>query len=616
MSDVQAIKDKIDVADLIGEYVQLKPSGVNKKGLCPFHHEKSPSFMVNSERQSWHCFGCAKGGDIFSFVQEIEGMEFVEALKYLANRAGIQLDNNFRSEINSSQKNRLKEINKEAARFFYNFLIKMPGAKPALDYLVKRGLKEETIDEWQIGFIPDQWDLLTQYLFKKGFSIDDLVASGLTIKCEDANVQTGRGFWDRFRGRIMFPIWDIHGEVVGFTGRILVEKPDSAKATPGKENFTPGKYINTPQTVIYDKSRVIFGLNKAKQEIKTKDLVVMVEGQMDVIACHQAGMKNVAASSGTALTEQQIKLLQRYSANLNLSFDADEAGQNAAKRGIDVALSMGMNVKVIKIPEGAGKDPDECLKKNSAIWFQAVNNAQAVMEWFLEKVLYGQDLSNPRLKQIVANKFLSQIVLIPYAVERDHWLKQLSERLGVEVSVLREDQEKIKTKIKIKAEVVGSNSEEKKVSILSPIASEETRLDILIENLVAGLLRYPKLYSELADKMPEAALFAWRYGGLYNELKKQYNGGNLEANKLRDLSILENQENIVDVLMLKGEWEFSVISELEVKKELENLCERIKEEWVRNRRHEMQTEIEKAEKAGDTFKVKSLLGEFEELNIK
>ena len=224
MSDeVQLIKDKIDVADLIAEYVQLKPAGINKKGLCPFHHEKSPSFMVNSERQGWHCFGCGKGGDIFTFVQEMEGMEFKEALKHLANRAGVQLTS-YRSDVDSSQKNRLKDINIEVARFFHNFLLKMPTAKSAMDYLISRGLKNETIEEWQVGFVPEQWELLTQYLLKKGFSIDDLVASGLTIKRDGADATSGRGFYDRFRGRIMFPIWNVHGEVVGFTPTHLMSQ--------------------------------------------------------------------------------------------------------------------------------------------------------------------------------------------------------------------------------------------------------------------------------------------------------------------------------------------------------------------------------------------------------
>src|SRR3989339_1072291 len=392
MSDeVQQIKDKIDVADLVGEYVQLKPAGVNRKGLCPFHHEKTPSFMVSPERASWHCFGCGKGGDIFTFIEEIEGMEFKEALKYLANKAGVTLTSNFKSEVNSSQKNRLKELNNEAARFFHNFLLKMSVSKPALDYLLNRGIKMETIEEWRVGYIPEQWDLLTQYLLKKGFAIDDLVASGLTIKRDNADPKTHRGFYDRFRGRIMFPIWDVQGEVVGFTGRILVEKENSG-----------GKYVNTPQTIVYDKSRVIFGLNKAKQEIRARNLIVMVEGQMDVIACHQAGMKNVVASSGTALTEEQVHLLKRYSNNVAIAFDADAAGQNAAKRGIDVAMQEGMNIRVIQIPPGEGKDADECLQKNPEVWFKAVAEAVSVMDWYFKNILFGVNLHDPRKKQQTA----------------------------------------------------------------------------------------------------------------------------------------------------------------------------------------------------------------------
>ena len=428
MSDTREIKDKIDVVDLINEYVQLKPAGINHKGLCPFHQEKSPSFMVNRERQSWHCFGCSKGGDIFTFIEEIEGMEFKEALKYLADRAGVQLTRNFSTDTSGSEKSKIKEINSEAARFFHNFLLKMPASKPALDYLKNRGLGLETIENWQIGFVPEQWDLLTKYLLKKGFSIDHLIASGLTIKRDGTDVKSGRGFYDRFRGRIMFPIWDVHGNVIGFTGRILVETERSG-----------GKYVNTPQTIVYDKSRVVYGLNKSKKEIRNQDLIVMVEGQTDVITSHQAGMKNVVASSGTALTEHQIKLLKRYSNNINMAFDADEAGVKAAKRGIDLALQAGMNVRVIQIPEGAGKDPDEVLKNNKQVWFDAVKNAKAVMDWYFNRAFANKDLGDPRQKQEISSTLLSEIKNIPYAVERDHWLQLLAQKLSVDVAVLRED---------------------------------------------------------------------------------------------------------------------------------------------------------------------------------
>ena len=388
MSDVDLIKDKVDVGDLVGEYVQLKPAGVNLKGLCPFHGEKTPSFMVNRERQNWHCFGCNKGGDIFSFIQEIEGMDFVEALKLLAARVGVELRLRA-SEKNSSEKARIKEINSVASNFFHNVLTKMEASASAREYLEKRGLKERTIIEWQIGFIPDQWDLLTKYLLKKGYSIDDLVTSGLTIKRDGADSQSGRGFYDRFRGRIMFPIWDVHDNVVGFTGRVFVETEKSG-----------GKYVNTPQTLVYDKSRIIFGLNKAKQSIRKKDYIVMAEGQMDVISAHQEGMENVVASSGTALTENHIALLKRYSTNLRVAFDGDSAGQQATKRGIDMARAQGFHVRIITIPEGKGKDPDDCIRENPDIWVECVENAKDIMEWYVDKAFATPSLIASKLSPL------------------------------------------------------------------------------------------------------------------------------------------------------------------------------------------------------------------------
>ncbi len=236
-TDTQAIKDRLDIAQIIGEYVVLKKAGANWKACCPFHHENTPSFMVQPEKQIWHCFGCGKGGDIFTFIQEIEGLDFIEALKLLARRAGIEVKLD-RSEMDQSLRNRLLEINTAAAIFFHRFLLEIPAAGPARDYLDRRGLKKRTILDWQIGFVTDQWDLLTKYLVKKGFAIDDLVSAGLTIRRDGADAQTGRGYYDRFRGRVMFPISDTHGNIIGFTGRVLVETESSG-----------GKYVNTPETL-------------------------------------------------------------------------------------------------------------------------------------------------------------------------------------------------------------------------------------------------------------------------------------------------------------------------------------------------------------------------------
>lgn len=589
MSDIEEIKSKINVEELISEYVQLKPAGINKKGLCPFHNEKTPSFVVNSERQNWHCFGCGKGGDIFTFVEGMEGMEFKEALKYLADKAGVQLTHSFKADVNSSQKNRIKDINIEAARFFHNFLVKMPASKMALDYLHNRGLIDETVEEWQIGFVPEQWDLLTQYLIKKGFGIEDLVGAGLTIQKDGANASSGKGFYDRFRGRIMFPIWNVHGEVVGFTGRILVEKDN-----------TGGKYVNTPQTLVYDKSNVIYGLNRAKKEIKTQDLIVMVEGQMDVIACHQAGIKNVVASSGTALTEGQIKLLKRYSGNINMSFDMDEAGQNAAKRGIEIAVAEGMNVRVIRIPDGKGKDPDECIKNNKQVWLDAVSSAQNVMEWYFTKVMTGRDVQDPKQKQLVVNALLKEIILIPYAVERDHWLKILSDKINVDISVLREDLKNVKTKdLILKTEDLKEKTKN--------IVAEKGRLDILLERVFSLLLKYKGLSIELPEDFGKY-LSTEEFKSLYQGLKMGYN-----VDKLREVASFGDKENLVDLLQMKAEWEFAGVLEVDAKKDLVSMIVMVKDEWQKQERKHLQGEIEKAEKVGDKDSLQKLLRQFQNL---
>ncbi|PLX28946.1 DNA primase [Candidatus Parcubacteria bacterium] len=595
--DVQNIKDKLDVVDIVGEYVQLKPAGINHKGLCPFHQEKTPSFMVSRERQNWHCFGCAKGGDIFTFVEEMEGMEFREALKYLADKAGIQLTTNFKSEAQSSQKNRIKDINRAAASFYHNVLTKMDASKGAREYLQDRGLLQETIETWHIGFVPEQWDLLTQYLLKKGFGIDDLVESGLTIKREGANTQTMKGFYDRFRGRIMFPIWDVHDNVVGFTGRVLVETEKSG-----------GKYVNTPQTPVYDKSRVVFGLNKSKKEIKHKDLIVVVEGQMDVIACHQYGMTNVVATSGTAMTEEQIKLLKRYSNNMNMAFDSDEAGEKAARRGIELAVKAGMNVRVIQVPEGAGKDPDEVLKKDKQVWFDSVSQAQDVMKWYFDRAFVGKDVKNPKDKQIIATELLREIKNIPFAVEKDHWLQELNSRLGVDMTVLRENMAEIKEEVTRKGKI------EKKKEEINIKEIKKTRLDLLVESFLIMALKFHKQLSTFTFQLLPS-LSTGPYRNLYESVKNAYTSGVLNIDQLRNDFHREGQENIVDVLLMQGEKDFATLSEKDAKIEIEKLSNTIKNEWLASERKRLQAAISNAEKAGDKDALAQLMKEFQNLNL-
>jgi len=594
MTDTQQIKDKIDVVDLVGEYVSLKPAGINYKGLCPFHREKSPSFMVNRERQRWHCFGCNKGGDIFTFLQELEGMEFIEVLKHLADRAGVKLENTRGSEIQGNQKNRLKEICEQAARFYHEFFVRMPAAEPAREYLQKRGLTDETIKHWQIGFVPDQWELLTQYLLKKGYGVEDLIAAGLTIKKEGA--MNGRGFYDRFRGRIMFPIFDMYGAVVGFTGRVLVETEKSG-----------GKYVNTPETPIYNKSSIVFALNFAKNIIKEKDLIVLVEGQMDVIACHQAGMENVVATSGTAMTEMQVRLLKRYSDNIALAFDADSAGQNAAKRGIDIALSEGMNVKVIRIPEGKGKDPDECLKQNRDVWFESVAHAQDVMVWYIERAFSLHDSKSPQGKQKIAAEVLAEIARIPGAVTQDHWLNDLASKLQLDTAVLREELRRMAERQKPTHQYASQSpkKEEKKPVVTAP----KTRIEILFGRALGLLFSHQDKTALFFQKFQGSWPQSTCYFPLYEKLKVGYTQGSIDFSAVN----LEHGEEIA-ILLMQTELDGNPSENFDISREFEVLSQDIKSEWVKQRRREVTRELELAEKEGRKEDAQALLQEFQSIS--
>ncbi|HPY99517.1 MAG TPA: DNA primase, partial [bacterium] len=315
MSPAEEIKAKLDIVEVIREYLQVKAVGVNFQALCPFHREKSPSFVISPDKQIWHCFGCGKGGDVLSFVQEMEGLSFPDTLRLLAPKAGVVLRQAAAGEY--SKRGRLLDCLESAARQYVNYLENDATGRRMKAYLLKRGLSENTIKDWQIGYGSEQWTAMFDYLRSQKFTEQEIFAAGLAGRSERGSV------YDRFRDRIIFPIREASGTLIAFTARVNPEKADTV---------TGGKYINSPQTEVYDKSRVLFALDKAKKAIKERGFAIVVEGQMDAIACHQHGFTNTVASSGTALTREQLKLLKRFSNNLVLSFDMDSAGQLAADR--------------------------------------------------------------------------------------------------------------------------------------------------------------------------------------------------------------------------------------------------------------------------------------------
>ena len=416
LSPVEEIKSRLDIVEFIQSYVRLQKAGINYRANCPFHGEKTPSFFVSPTRQIWHCFGCGKGGDVFKFVMEIEGHEFPEALALLASRAGIILkreDPRIRSE-----RNRLYQINEEAAHIFEKNLSLTPAAR---DYLKKRGVKEETIKEFRIGFAPQSWDFLLKSLTANGFKKEEAGQAGLVIQSEDRS-----SWYDRFRSRIMFPIGDANGRIVGFGGRIF--ELDSGRKTQFPDR-TEAKYMNTPQTLIYDKSRILYGFEKAKQEIRAKNQAVVVEGYMDCVMSQQAGVKNTIAVSGTALTPQQLKIVRRLCDTLLCSFDTDAAGDSATKRSLALAAQFEFERRVVHIP--SGKDPADTVCESPEAWQEAVAGAKRVVAFYFEKASRECDVKTAEGKKSMSVMVLSFVGELADEIEKAHWVGELARRMSV-----------------------------------------------------------------------------------------------------------------------------------------------------------------------------------------
>jgi DNA primase catalytic core len=373
MNQLDEIRQRIDIVDVVGEAVALQRAGRNYKALCPFHPEKTPSFFVFPDRQRWHCFGaCATGGDVFTFVMRRHDLDFAGALRLLAERAGISLRKaSGRGE--QAQKERLRQANEAAAVFFRNALFNSGAGAAALDYVTLRGIDRETAEAFQIGYSPDSWDALREHLKGRGFNEVELVRAGLIVEGDI-------GLYDRFRDRLMFPIRDEQGRVVGFGSRRLKETTPGGHAyrqsgaQAEKESDESPKYLNTPQTPIFDKGSILYGLDRAREDIRRADLAVIVEGYMDVIAAHQHENRNVVASMGTALTERQVAFLRQLTENFVLAFDPDEAGQAASERGTLIAYEKGASIRVINLPEG--KDPDQIIRSSPDAWRQLVSEAR------------------------------------------------------------------------------------------------------------------------------------------------------------------------------------------------------------------------------------------------
>lgn len=407
MDAVEEVKSRLSIEDVASEYVELKRAGRNFKALSPFSNEKTPSLMISPEKQIWHDFSSGKGGNIFSFVMEMEGVDFKTALEQLARKAGIDLSQYQRTGGgNTKLKNRLLEAHDLAAKFYQ---VQFSKHKEALEYIFKqRGLDKQTALAFRIGYAPNNGDALTKFLLSKGFTADELKKGGLSTQ--------RRQLGDMFRGRIMIPLMDATGNVIGFTGRLLEDIPNAPK------------YLNTPQSLIYDKSRHVFGLHLAKDSIRKTKYAVVVEGNMDVVASHQVGVKQTVATAGTAMTEQHLKALVRFTPDIRLSYDQDEAGLKAAERAIPIAGKVGANLSMINID---AKDPDELIQKDPALWQKAIEAPQYALDWLIDRYKAQLDLNTAQGKREFSTILATTIKRLPDAVEQEHFMEKVAGIIGV-----------------------------------------------------------------------------------------------------------------------------------------------------------------------------------------
>ena len=554
---VEKIKERLGIAEVVGGYLKLEKAGKNLRARCPFHNEKTPSFFVSPERGSYYCFGCGAKGDIFSFVEQFEGLDFKGALKLLADRAGVKLEYD-RGSFSDGKAGREKifQILEEATGYFETNL---KSNDEAINYLQKRGVAEKTCVVFRLGYAPDEWRLLLTHLKNKKFAESDLEKAGLIKKSE-----TGGNSYDRFRGRIIFPIADSAGRIVGFSGRILKGKPEDAK------------YLNSPETELFVKSRILYGLDKAKAEIRRRDFAVLVEGQMDLLMSHQAGVANAVASSGTALTDEHINLLKRFSNRLLLVFDPDEAGFKAALRGAGLALTRGLEVKVAVLPKGL--DPADLILRNPADWKDALKNAIFLIDFLLAKIL-NKGYDKRQLAKAVEKEVLPYIASLKSRIEQSHYISEIADKANIK-------EEALWVELRKAVPVIGKKEEND--TLKKPAEKEKLNRRELLERRLFGLL------------------FAEKDKKLENELKKIFDA--VEFKTALEFWQPFREEIIFEVEEILGDG----ISEGEIAELLANL----KNEMLREKFLQKTKELAEAEKTGETTRAKELMEECQELSKK
>jgi DNA primase len=576
-SSVEKIKERLTIEDVVGSYIKLDKAGKNFKGRCPFHNEKTPSFFVSPDRGGYYCFGCNAKGDIFTFVEQFEGLDFMGALKLLAGKAGVKLEFDRNADIHKTEKEKLLAIMEEATAFFEKGLA---GSKEAQEYIKGRGITEETAKNFRLGFIPNEWRLLYTHLKNKKYSDVDIEKAGLAKRPEGGEQKQP---YDRFRGRIMFPISDSSGRVIAFSGRILVDDEKSAK------------YLNSPDTILFNKSTVLYGIDKAKADIRIKNYSILVEGQMDLVLSHQAGIKNTVAVSGTALSDtlmsrdnivNNLGIVKRLSNNIILAFDSDAAGKKAALRSAAIALGLGMDVKIARV-EG-GKDPADLVKENPELWKNVLRNSKPVVESVLDDVL-SQKLDPRKLPQALRDNVFPFIAPLTGAMEKAHYIRILKERTGLSEESIIADLKKTEALQK---------SEIREVRAVQDVQTATNRLDSISRKLF-GLLLY----------IEKNNIQGFDVAGIKNAL--QTISGSERFDALERHSTASASELLLEAEVTYGSRKDS---EGGIRKELDELLVNFEEDVIREEFAKIAVELAISEKNKDEAKVGDLMKKFQDLS--
>jgi DNA primase len=577
MDAVDEVKQRLAIEDVISEYVQLKRAGRNWKGLSPFSNERTPSFVVSPEKQIWHDFSSGKGGNVFSFVMEMEGLDFKGALELLARKAGVDLEQ-YRTSSGSRSgpdKERLHQL-LEAATHFYQ--VQFSKNKTALDYVFKkRQFSKETALEWRLGYSPNNGSALLDFLKTKGFNEAEMKAAGVSARAYRGGMQ------DMFRGRLMIPLQDAQGRVIGFTARLLADDPEAPK------------YINTPATVLYDKSRHVYGLHLAKEAIRKNQYVVLAEGNLDVIASHQVGVRQVVATAGTALTEPHLKALSLFTGDIRLSFDADKAGVNATERAIPIASKVKVSLSIIDIP--SGKDPDELIKQDPEIWKRIIQAPQYALDWLMERYKKLLDITSAEGKRKYSDVLLPVVRALDDAVERDHYLVAIADIIGVSREALEQKTASISATARSASPLRRKKTEPQRID-KKAVEDKKTQ-----DHFLGLMLLQPKLRDHLGIITPDM---------LYTEEARQLMAF-LRTHPDFDgkSKIVQEAAEYAKIVALQYEELYQGLELTELRYEAARLQARLVEQFVKNRKQTLTTQFSDADEAT----TQSLLQEVKQLDV-